>query len=108
MTNNASFGMKHYDKQCELWIRSKSSLTTDKQQFGSYLRAAPYQTGGRRVILVFGYYGQVATTEKVSSKEGSPSVAVVVGKPDTETEDDNERINAVINSKGLVMAKTRI
>ena len=50
----------------------------------------------------------MATTEKVSSKEGSPSVAVVVGKPDTETEDDNERINAVINSKGLVMAKTRI
>ena len=59
--------LKHYDKQCELWIRSQSSPTTDKQQFGSYLRAAPYQTSGKREILVPGYYGQVATTEKVSS-----------------------------------------
>ena len=58
--------LKHHDKQCELWIRSKSSPTTDKRQFDSYLRAAPYQTGGRREILVPGYYGQVATTEKVS------------------------------------------
>ena len=47
--------LKHYDKLCELWIRSKSSLTADKQQFGSYLRATPYQTSGRRVILVPGY-----------------------------------------------------
>ena len=77
---------------------------------------APYQIGGRRVILVPGYNdrknnasneeGQVATTEKFSSKEGSPSVAVVVGKPDTVTEDDEESINAVINSKGLVAAET--
>ncbi|KAF3964305.1 hypothetical protein CMV_011384 [Castanea mollissima] len=99
--------LKHYDKQCEFWIRSKSSLTFDKQQFGSYLRAAPYQTGGRMVILVPGYYGQVATTKKVSSEEGSPPVATVVGKPNTVTEDDKERINAIINSKCLVMAESR-
>ena len=42
--------LKHDDKQCELWIRSKSFLTIDKQQFGSYLKVAPYQTSGRRVI----------------------------------------------------------
>nr|POE92157.1 hypothetical protein CFP56_47156 [Quercus suber] len=64
--------LKHYDKQCELWIHSKSSPTTEKRQFGSYLREAPYQTGGRREILVPGYYGQVTTIEKVSSEEGSP------------------------------------
>ena len=98
--------LKHYDKQCELWIRSKSSLTTDKRQFGSYLRAAPYQTGGRREILVPEYYGQVAMTEKVSSEEGSPSVAAVVRKSDMVTEDDKERINVVINSKGLVTVET--
>ena len=53
------------------------------------------------------YYGQVATTKKFSSKEGSPSVAVVVRKLDTITEDDEERINALINSKGLITAETR-
>ena len=99
--------MKHIDKQCELWIRSKSSLTTDKQQFGSYLRVAPYQTGGRRVILVLGYFGQVATTKKFSSKEESPLVAAVVGKPDTVTEDDEERNNVEINSKGMVTIEMR-
>ena len=99
--------MKHIDKQCELWIRSKSSLTTNKQQFGSYLRVAPYQTGGRRVILVPGYYGQVATTEKFSLEEESPSVAVVVRKPDTVTKDDEERINVEINSKGMVTIEMR-
>ncbi|KAL0000208.1 hypothetical protein SO802_019810 [Lithocarpus litseifolius] len=71
-----------------------------------YERAAPYQTSGRREILVPGYYGQVATTKKVSSEEGSPLVATAVGKSDTVTEDDKERINAVINSKGLVTVET--
>ena len=89
--------LKHYDRLCKLWIRSKSSPTIDKQQFDSYLRAAPYQTGGRREILVPEYYGQVAMTEKVSSEEGSPSVAAVVGKSNIVTEDDKERINAIIN-----------
>ena len=98
--------LKHDDEQYELWIRSKSSLTTDKQQFGSYLRTAPYQTGGRRVILVPKYSGQV-TIEKFSSKEGSPSVVAVVGKLDTVTEGNEERINVVINSKGLVTVETR-
>ena len=47
-------------------------------------------------------------TEKVSLEEGSPSVAAVVGKPNRVTEDDKERINVLINSKGLVTTKTRM
>ena len=54
-----------------------------------------------------GYYGQVATTEKFSLEEESPSVAVVVRKPDTVIKDDKERINVEINSKGMVMAEMR-
>ena len=49
----------------------------------------------------------MATIEKFSLKEGSPSVAAVVRKLDTITKDDEERSNIVINSKGLVTAKTR-
>ena len=47
----------------------------------------------------------MATTEKFSLEEGSPLVATVVGKLDTVIEDDEESINAVINSKGLVTAE---
>ena len=88
MTKNASSGFE----------ARASSLTTDKQQFGSYLKVAPYQTGGKRIILVPVYYdrknnasneeGQVATTKKFSSEDESPSVAAMVGKLDTVTEDD--------------------
>ena len=49
----------------------------------------------------------MATIEKFSLEEGSPSVAAVVGKLDIVTEDDEESINAVINSKGLVTTETR-
>ena len=34
--------LDHGDKQCNLWIRSKGSLSTDKQEFGSFLKATPY------------------------------------------------------------------
>ena len=106
MTKNASSGFE----------ARASSLTTDKQQFGSYLKVAPYQTGGKRIILVPVYYdrknnasneeGQVATTKKFSSEDESPSVAAMVGKLDMVIEDDEESINVVINSKGLVMVET--
>ena len=56
---------------------------------------------------MLGYSSQVATIEKFSSNEGSPSIATVVRKLDTITKDDEERINTIINSKGLVTAKTR-
>ena len=56
---------------------------------------------------MLGYSNQVATIEKFSSNEGSPSVATMGRKLDTITKDDEERINTVINSKGMVTAKTR-
>lgn len=46
----------HVDKNCELWIRSKGSLTSDQQQYGPSLRAAPYQSTSKDVIFVSGYY----------------------------------------------------
>ena len=49
----------------------------------------------------------MATIEKFSLEEGSPLVATVVAKLDTVIEDDEESINAVINSKGLVTTETR-
>lgn len=46
----------HDDKNCELWIRSKGSISSDQQQHEPWLRAAPYQSADNNVIFVPGYY----------------------------------------------------
>ena len=38
--------LDHNDRDCELWIESKGTLTTEQQQFGSGLRAPSYKTAG--------------------------------------------------------------
>ena len=48
--------LDHSDKNCELWLQSKGSLTPDQQQFNSNLKAAPYTSTGRDVIVVPGFY----------------------------------------------------
>ena len=48
--------LDHSDKNCELWLRSKGSLTLDQQQFNSDLKATLYTSTGRDVIVVLGFY----------------------------------------------------
>ena len=48
--------LDHDDKNCELWIQSKGTLSTDSRQFGAHLRAAPYTSVGKDVIYVPGFY----------------------------------------------------
>ncbi|KAL0014215.1 hypothetical protein SO802_001284 [Lithocarpus litseifolius] len=48
--------LNHSDKNCELWLESKGTLTPDQQQFNSNLRAAPYTSAGKDVIYVPGIY----------------------------------------------------
>ena len=51
------YGRLNYaDKNCELWLQSKSTLTVDQQQYNSNLKAAPYTSSGRDVIVVLGFY----------------------------------------------------
>ncbi|KAL0006196.1 hypothetical protein SO802_013757 [Lithocarpus litseifolius] len=61
--------LDHNDKQCKLWIQSKGSLSTEKQQFGSFLRAPPFQRGSRNVFYVPGWF------EKETSGEEAGDVA---------------------------------
>ena len=46
----------HDNKNCDLWIQSKGTLTEAQQQFSPNLRALPYQSTGKSVIFVPGYY----------------------------------------------------
>ena len=48
--------LNHSDKNCELWIESKGTLTLGQQQFNSTLRVAPYTSAGKDVIYILGYY----------------------------------------------------
>nr|XP_023911268.1 uncharacterized protein At4g02000-like [Quercus suber] len=48
--------LNHSDKNCELWIASKGTLTPEQQQFDSSLKATPYTSVGKEVIYVLGYY----------------------------------------------------
>lgn len=34
--------LNHSNKDCMIWIECKGTLSTEKQHFGSYLRASPY------------------------------------------------------------------
>ena len=47
--------LDHDDKNCELWIQSKGTLSTNSRQFGAYLRANPYTLVGKDVIYVPGF-----------------------------------------------------
>ena len=48
--------LNYSDKNCNLWIESKGTLSLDSQQFNSSLKVAPYSAGGKNVIYVLGFY----------------------------------------------------
>ena len=53
--------LNHSDKNCELWIDSKGTLTSEQQQFDSTLKVAPYTSAVKDVIYVPGYYERKKT-----------------------------------------------
>ena len=59
--------LSHSDRDCERWIESEGSLKPDEQQFGSWLRAPPFTTSRKNVILVKGFFA-----EKKQSRESHP------------------------------------
>ena len=68
--------LTHSDKNCNLWIESKGSLSPDQQQFSSSLKAAPYSAKGKNVIFVPGFYEGRNSSFRVS-KEVNPCLAPV-------------------------------
>ena len=97
--------LDHDDKNCELWIKSKGTLKTEDQQFGSHLRAAPYTSAGKDVIFVPGYYENRFSR---SSQSPSPAVVIpstreVVSTPATVTQLDMEceEIREELNSESV-------
>ena len=95
--------LDHDNKNCNLWIQSKGTLTEAQQQFRPNLRARalPYQSTGKSVIFVPGYYERDLVHLQVNYSEEVDASAIRVEKVastavdslDMETEDFGEGIN---------------
>ena len=69
----------HDDKDCMLWLQSKGSLSTDKQQFGAWLRANQYNPSRKASVRVQGYEpSRSGTRDSRSPVSSLPSLAVPV------------------------------
>ena len=68
--------LTHSDKNCDLWIKSKGTLSSDHQQFNSSLKVVPYSAKGKNVIFVPSFYEGRKSNFQVL-KEVSPCPAPV-------------------------------
>lgn len=71
--------LNHNDKECELWIQSRGTLTSEQKQFGPSLRAAPFQSGEKNVFFEPGFFdreeNRIQTSRQAAETEsGSPEV----------------------------------
>ena len=81
--------LTHSDKNCDLWIESKGTLSPDQQQFSSSLKAAPYSVKGKNVIFVPGFYEGRKSSFRVS-KEVNPCPAPVGENSGAESSENSE------------------
>ena len=88
--------LDHGDKQCNPWIQSKGSLSTDKQEFGSFLKAAPYQRGSKNVFHVPGWFENETT-----GKEKGETVAP--GAVEVELGGKVKNSNSILNSESTTI-----
>ena len=79
--------LTHNDRDCALWIESKGSLQNESQQFGPWIKAAPFVSTRRNMVKVPGFFtsrksGASASNSKPARKP--PVVVVCSGKPSPE------------------------
>lgn len=87
-----------------MWIQSKGALTTDQQEFGSFLRAPPYKSSGKDVVYVLGYYEERSSKAREKKAEMAAHAAVraasatrmpSTAEQDRDTKGSGESINSV-------------
>ena len=50
--------LTHGDRDCATWIESEGNLNSKDQQFGSWLRASPFNSVRKKVVLVPGFFAK--------------------------------------------------
>lgn len=88
--------MNHDNKSCELWIQSKVTLQVSEQQFGPSLRASPYHSARKAVIVVPKIF------------ERSPSQSTWSNKDDADRSISNSGMVAPIEGGGVVQERTEM
>lgn len=67
-------------KDCELWIQSRGTLNPDQKQFGSFLRDAPFQAGGKNAFFVPGIFDRAGKNfKKQKQRDEDEGVSPEVG-----------------------------
>lgn len=72
--------LNHSDKNCELWIDNKGTLTPEQQQFDSSLKVAPYTSIGKDIIYVPGYYERSKTRVQSTAQVSNSTPGVAEGQ----------------------------
>ena len=44
----------HDDKDCDIWLSSKGSLSIEPQEFGAWMRASPFNLGRKTFCSILG------------------------------------------------------
>ena len=70
--------LTHDDRDCEVWVESEGSLSPESQQFGPWLKAAPFVPARRYMVKVPGFFaGKKAGTAKEKCAVKKVQVVVV-------------------------------
>lgn len=54
--------VSHDDKECEVWLASKGTISIEKQEYGVWLRALPYNLGKTHFTTISGMYDGLGRT----------------------------------------------
>ncbi|XP_030941555.1 uncharacterized protein LOC115966462 [Quercus lobata] len=61
--------LTHNDRDCPLWIESGGSLKTESQQFGSWIKAAPFMPARRNTVKVPGFFASRKSGASTTNSE---------------------------------------
>ena len=63
--------LDHNDKDCDIWIESEGTLSTDLQQFGPNIRASAIMASRKQVVSMPGYCKTKVGTSKAAFSGGT-------------------------------------
>jgi len=64
--------LTHGDRDCTTWIESEGGLNSEDQQFGSWLRASPFNFVRKKVVFVPGFFAKKKVTNPTTPVTNPP------------------------------------
>jgi len=73
--------LTHADKDCDLWLNNKGTLSVENQQFGSWLRAPPFVPLKKSMVHVPRFYEKKIAARLSGSSVFFGKASPMVAKP---------------------------